>query len=50
MDINIVLERPGHRVSRRRRRAAKVGTPHRVGKTESMEWFKEHFGLTLVEE
>ena len=50
MDINIVLERPGHRVSRRRRRAAKVGVPHRVGKTESMEWFKEHFGLTLVEE
>ena len=31
-------------------RAAKVGVPHRVGKTESMEWFKEHFGLTLVEE
>ena len=50
MDINIVFERPGHRVSRRRRRAAKVGVPHRVGKTESMEWFKEHFGLTLVEE
>ena len=50
MDINIVLERPGHRVSRRRRRAAKVGVPHRVGKNESMEWFKEHFGLTLVEE
>jgi large subunit ribosomal protein L5 len=50
MDINIVLERPGHRVSRRRRRAAKVGVPHRVGKNESKEWFKEHFGLTLVEE
>ena len=50
MDINIVLERPGHRASRRRRRAAKVGVPHRVGRDESREWFKEHFGLTIVEE
>ena len=50
MDINIVLERPGHRVSRRRRRSAKVGVPHRVGRDESREWFKEHFGMTIVEE
>lgn len=50
MDINIVLERPGHRVSRRRRRSAKVGMDHRVGKDESKEWFKEHFGITIVEE
>jgi hypothetical protein len=23
---------------------------HRVGKDESKEWFKEHFGITIVEE
>ena len=50
MDINIVLERPGHRVSRRRRRASKVGTGHRVGKDECKMWFKENFELTIVEE
>ena len=50
MDINIVLERPGHRVSRRRRRASKVGTGHRVGKDECKKWFKENFELTIVEE
>ena len=34
MDVNVVIERPGHRVSRRRRAKAKVGTGHRVTKTK----------------
>ncbi|HIE64101.1 MAG: 50S ribosomal protein L5 [Methanobacteriota archaeon] len=50
MDINIVLERPGHRVSRRRRRSRKVAVNHRVEREESKEWFTERFGLTIVEE
>jgi len=50
MDVNVVLERPGHRVSRRRRRGVKVGVEHRVGKDESKAWFKDQFGLTIVEE
>ncbi|MDP6906175.1 MAG: 50S ribosomal protein L5 [Candidatus Thalassarchaeaceae archaeon] len=50
MDINVVLERPGHRVSRRRRRAHRVGMSHRVSRTESLEWFRGQFGLTVVEE
>ena len=50
MDVNVVLERPGHRVSRRRRRMASVGTAHRVSRQESLEWFQGRFGLTVVEE
>jgi|TARA_B100000519_G_scaffold165934_1_gene149705 large subunit ribosomal protein L5 len=50
MDVNVVLERPGHRVSRRRRRKASVGTTHRVSREESLEWFQGRFGLTVVEE
>ena len=39
MDINVVLERPGHRVSRRRRRAHRVAINHRVTRDECMEYF-----------
>ena len=50
MDVNVVLERPGHRVSRRRRRKARVGYSHRVSREESLEWFQGRFDLTVVEE
>ena len=50
MDVNGVLERPGHRVSRRRRRKASVGYSHRVSREESLEWFQGRFDLTVVEE
>lgn len=50
MDINVVLERPGHRVSRRRRRSAKVARVHRVVRDECKQWFAENFGITIVEE
>ena len=50
MDVNVVLERPGHRVSRRRRRKARVGKSHHVSREESLEWFQGRFGLTVVEE
>ena len=50
MDINIVLERPGHRISRRRRCKSKVGESHRVTKEESQQFFSQAFGLKVVEE
>ena len=50
MDVNVVLERPGHRVSRRRRRKSKISMPHRVGREESKAWFTEKFELKIVEE
>ena len=48
MDVNVVLERPGHRVSRRRRHARKVSVSHRVGPDESRAWFAEHYKLKIV--
>lgn len=50
MDINVVLERPGHRVSRRRRRSRKVGGDHSVSPEESRQWFQNKFGLNIMEE
>lgn len=50
MDITVVLERPGHRVSRRRRAKSKVGTAHRVTADESRAWFVENFNISILEE
>ncbi|HJM18270.1 MAG TPA: 50S ribosomal protein L5 [Candidatus Thalassarchaeaceae archaeon] len=50
MDINVVLERPGHRVSRRRRHKSRVPRSHMIGRNESRSWFVDHYGLNIVEE
>lgn len=50
MDITVVLERPGHRVSRRRRAKGKVGMDHRVTTDQSQAWFIENYGITIMEE
>ena len=50
MDINVVVERPGHRVSRRRRRSRKIGISHRVTPTESKTFFEETYGVKILEE
>lgn len=50
MDVNVVIERPGHRVSRRRRAKAKVGVGHRVTKNEAMAWVKDNFEVEIMEE
>ena len=50
MDITVVLERPGHRVSRRRRAKSKVAMAHRLTADESREWFKENYNITILEE
>jgi len=50
MDVSVVLERPGHRVKRRRRRSRKVGGGHAVSAEESRSWFADRFGLTIQEE
>lgn len=50
MDITVVLERPGHRVSRRRRAKSKVGMKHRVSADEARAWFVEKFNINILEE
>lgn len=49
MDINVVLERPGHRVSRRRVRSRKIPSKHGVTQEESQVYFSEKFELNITE-
>ncbi|MCK4400662.1 50S ribosomal protein L5, partial [Candidatus Bathyarchaeota archaeon] len=47
MDVNVTLERPGYRVSRRKRAQSKVGSAHRVTPEESMTFIVEKYGVKV---
>jgi len=47
MDVNVTLERPGYRVSRRKRAQSKVGSAHRVTPEESMTFIEEKYGVKV---
>ncbi|MDG6985824.1 MAG: 50S ribosomal protein L5 [Nitrososphaerota archaeon] len=47
MNVSVLLERPGFRVARRNRRAARVGRSHLVSREESVQYFKDNFGVTV---
>ena len=50
MDINVVLERPGHRISRRRRAKSKIPLKHKVTADESRTWFADNHNIKILEE
>ena len=43
MDFYVVLERPGCRVSRRKRAPGRLGTHQRVSKNDAIKWFKDTY-------
>merc|ERR1711981_1199966 len=43
MDFYVVLERPGNRVARRKRRASTMGPRQRVNKEDAIQWFEQKF-------
>ena len=45
MDFFVVLERPGFRVAKRRRKQAKIGAPHKLKKADAMKFFQSKFCL-----
>ncbi len=47
MDVCITMERPGHRVKRRRIKREKIPHNHRVTKEESIEFFKNKFNVKV---
>jgi len=47
MNVSVLLERPGYRVSRRLRKSSSVGRRHVVSKEEAMEFFKREFEVTI---
>ncbi|MBI3840774.1 MAG: 50S ribosomal protein L5, partial [Thaumarchaeota archaeon] len=48
LNVSILLERPGYSVARRSRRTSKVGKAHHVTKEDSMQYFKEKYGVTVI--
>ena len=48
MDFYVVMERPGSRVSRRRRARKKIGFNHRVTKEETIKWFKQRVSDSML--
>jgi large subunit ribosomal protein L5 len=47
MNVCVLLERPGYRVTRRRRRTAKVGKDHYISKQDAIDFFTKNFGVTV---
>jgi large subunit ribosomal protein L5 len=47
MNVSVLLERPGYRVSRRSRKSSGIGRSHVVNKEEAMEFFKREFEVTI---
>ena len=48
MNVSVLLERPGYSVTRRSRRTSKIGKAHRISRDESMAYFKDKFGVTVI--
>lgn len=43
MDFYVCMKRRGVRVSRRKVKTSRVGSPHRVTRNDAAAWFKERF-------
>ncbi len=47
MNVSVLLERAGYRVSRRGRRTSRVGKNHFVSKADALGYFRNNFGVTI---
>jgi len=48
MDVCVVLEKPGGRVSRRRRKPSPIGRRQRVNRQEAQSFMAENFGISII--
>lgn len=48
MDVTIVLERPGYRVSRRKRRTSDIGHRATIDSDEAANFLQSKFGVTVL--
>ncbi|MEE9507367.1 MAG: 50S ribosomal protein L5 [Thermoplasmata archaeon] len=48
MDISVSLKRPGYRVTKRRRRTAKIPVRHRVTREEGIQFIRDRFEIEVV--
>ncbi len=49
MDVNLTVERPGYRIKRRKNHAVKPSKKHLVTNTDSIEFLKSKYGVTIEE-
>ena len=47
MDVAVTLERPGYRVTRRKRANSKVGSSHRITSDEAREYVSKTYDITM---
>ena len=47
MNVSVLLERPGGRVSRRLHKPGRIGKKHVVGREEAIAFFKDQFGVVV---
>jgi large subunit ribosomal protein L5 len=47
MDIMATVERPGYRITRKRRSKSRVSKSHRITREESIEFIKQSFGVEV---
>jgi large subunit ribosomal protein L5 len=48
-DVAVTLERPGFRIKRRKIKKKKIPSKVKIKKEEAIKWFKEKFGVSIVE-
>jgi large subunit ribosomal protein L5 len=48
-DVAVTLERPGFRVKRRKIMRRKIPSKIKIKKDEAIKWFKENFGVNIIE-
>lgn len=48
MDVNVVVNRPGYRISKRRISERKVSSSHRITKEDTISFFKDKFSVEVI--
>ncbi|MDW7732383.1 MAG: 50S ribosomal protein L5 [Methanolobus sp.] len=48
MDINVVVNRPGYRISKRRIVKTKIPTSHRITKDDTIAFFKDKYSVEVI--
>jgi len=48
MDINVIVNRPGYRVKKRRASKHKISSAHKITKDDSISFFKEKYAVEVV--
>jgi len=48
MDVNVVVNRPGYRISKRRITKARIPASHRITKDDTISFFKDKYSVEVI--